>query len=90
MEVNKLTVASLGFGKSLSNASYNILITSLLTSMFDNRVPPLAAIEQQNNNRCKEMELCEMKENSQKKGEHLYHVMSPEALISNTLPLSPV
>ena len=67
MKVNKLTVASLGFGKGFLNASYNILMTSVLTSMFDNRVPPLAAIGQENKNRCQELELREMKENSQKK-----------------------
>ena len=46
MEINKLTGASLGFGKTLLSASYNIFMTSVLTSVFDSHAPSLAAIEQ--------------------------------------------
>ena len=39
MEVNKLTGASLGFGKTILSASYNIFMTSVLTSVFDPHAP---------------------------------------------------
>ena len=34
MEMNRLTGASLGFGKTLLSASYNLFLTSILTSVF--------------------------------------------------------
>ena len=46
LEISKMTGASLGFGKTLLSASYNIFLTSVLTSMYDPRAPPLAAVAQ--------------------------------------------
>ena len=45
MEINHLTVASLGFGKTLLSASYNLFLTSILTSVFNPQVPLLQALE---------------------------------------------
>ena len=45
LEITKMTVASLGFGKTLLNASYNIFLMSVFASMYDPRAPPLAAVE---------------------------------------------
>ena len=43
LETTKMTGASLGFGKTLLSASYNIFLMSVLTSMYDPRAPTLAA-----------------------------------------------
>ena len=47
LELTKMTGASLGFGKTLLSASYNIFLTSVLTSMYDPRAPTLAAVEEE-------------------------------------------
>ena len=48
LEITKMTGASLGFGKTLLSASYNIFLMSVLTSMCDPREPTLAAVEEKN------------------------------------------
>ena len=45
MEVNRLTGASLGFGKTLLSASYNLFLTSILTSVFNPKAPLFQALE---------------------------------------------
>ena len=45
MEINRLTGASLGFGKMLLSASYQIFLTSILTSFFNPQAPLLQALE---------------------------------------------
>ena len=45
MEINRLTGASLGFGKMLLSASYNLFLTSILTSVFNPQAPLLQALE---------------------------------------------
>ena len=45
MEINRLTSASLGFGKTLLSASYNLFLTSILTSVFNFQAPLLQALE---------------------------------------------
>ena len=47
LEISRLTGASLGFGKNLLSASYNIFLMSVLTSMYDPRSPTLAAVEEE-------------------------------------------
>ena len=44
LEITKMTGASLGFGKTLLRASYNIFLMSVLNSMYDPRAPTLAAV----------------------------------------------
>ena len=39
MEINRLTGASLGFGKTLLSASYNLFLTSILSSVFNPQAP---------------------------------------------------
>ena len=51
MEIDKLTVSTLGFGKTLLSASYNIFLTSVLTSMYSPRAPALTAVEHMDTNR---------------------------------------
>ena len=47
LEFTKMTGESLGFGNTLLSASYNIFLTSVLTSMYDSRAPTLAAVEEE-------------------------------------------
>ena len=85
MEKDKLTGSTLGFGKTLLSASYNIFLTSVLTSMYNPRVPALTAVEHMDVSLCVENDMHEVTEDAKKKEEHLYRAMS-----TVTLPLSPV
>ena len=76
-EITKMTGASLGFGRTLLSASYNIFLMSVLTSMYDPRAPTLAAVEEERKTLRNEEELHDMRENNKKKEEHIYPVMSP-------------
>ena len=62
-----MTGASLGFGKTLVCASYNIFLMSVLTSMCDPRVPTLAAVEEEKKTLCNEKELNGMREVTKRK-----------------------
>ena len=45
IQINRLTGASHGFGKTLLIASYNLFLTSILTSVFNSQAPLLQALE---------------------------------------------
>ena len=47
LELTKMTGAILGFGKTLLSAPYNILVMSVLTSLYDPDAPALAAVEEE-------------------------------------------
>ena len=85
MEIDKLTGSTLGFGKTLLSASYNIFLTSVLTSMYSPPAPALSALEHMDVSPCVENDMHEVKEEAIKEDEHLYSAMS-----TATLPLSPV
>ena len=67
MEIDKLIRSNLGFGKTLLSASYNIFLTSVLTSMYSPRAPALTAIEHMDTNPCVENDMHEVKEDAEKK-----------------------
>ena len=67
LEKTKMTGASLVFGYTLLSASKNIFVMSVLTSMFDSRGLPLAAVEKQRKTFCNEEELNVTKGCSEKK-----------------------
>ena len=90
LEISRMTGASLGFGKTLLSASYNIFLTSVLTSMYDPRAPPLAAMTQDKITLCHEEELHDMRDTPKKKEEHIYPVMSPAQFSKAVTPISPV
>ena len=90
LEITKMTDASLGFGKTLLSASYNIFLMSILTSIFDPRAPTLVAVEKERKTLCKEEELNEMVEDAKKKEEHLYPVKIPEQFNQAVTPISTV
>ena len=89
-EITKMTGATLGFGNTLLNASYNIFLLSVLTSMYDPRGPTLAAVEAERKTLCNEEELHDMSNDTKKKEKHLYPVMSPAQLNQAVTPISPV
>ena len=90
LEKTKLIGASLGFGKTLLSVSYNIFLMSILTSMFDPRAPTLAAVEEERKTLCNEEELKDMIDDTKKKEEHIYPVMSPALFNQAVTPISPV
>ena len=90
LEISRMTGASLGFGKTLLSASYNIFLTSVLTSMYDPRAPTLAAVEEERKILHNEEELHDMKKDTKKKGEHIYPVMSPAQFNQAVIPIPPV
>ena len=85
MEIDMLTGSTLGFGKILLSASYNIFLTSVLLSMYNPRAPALTAVEHMDVGPCVENDMHEVKEDAKKKEEHLFPAMR-----TVTLPLSPV
>ena len=85
MEIDKLTGSTLGFGKTLLSASYNIFLTTVLTSTYNPRAPVLTAVEHLDVSPCVANDMHEVKEDAKKKEEHLYPAMG-----TATLPLSPV
>ena len=61
LEITRMTGALLGLGKTLPNASYNVFLMSVLTSLFDPRALPLAAVEEERKTLCNEEELNNMR-----------------------------
>ena len=92
MAIKKLTGASLGFGKTILSASYNMFLTSVSTSVCDPQAPALVGIEEKKINPNLEVELNAIRsdEGSKRKDENLYPIMNLTAFISLPLPLSPV
>ena len=88
LEITKMTGASLGFGKTLLSASYNIFLMSVLSSMYDPRAPTLAAVEEERKTVCHEEELHDMREDNKKKEEHTYPVNSPAPFNQAVTPIS--
>ena len=85
LEIDKLTGCTLEFGKTLLSGSYSIFLTSVLTSLYNQRAPALTAVEHMDVSPCVENDMHEVKDDAKKKEEHLYSAMS-----TVTLPLSPV
>ena len=90
LEISKMTDASLGFGKTLVSASYNIFLMSVLTSMYDPRAPTLAAVEEERKTLYSEEELTDMRKDTKKKEEHIYTVLSPAQFNQAVTPIPPV
>ena len=85
MEINRLTGASLGFGKTLLSAPYNFFLTSILTSVFNPQAPVLQALEPEPTPTRIEDENRDSVDESKKKEEHLYPIVHHP-----TMALSPV
>ena len=85
MEINRLTGASLGFGKTLLSVSYNLLLTSILTSVFNPQAPLLQALEPEPMPTRIEDESRDPGDENKKKEKHLYLIVH-----CPTTALSPV
>ena len=93
LEISRMTGASLEFGKTLLSASYNIFLMSVLTSRYEPyepRAPTLAAVEEERKTLCNEEELHDVIDTPEKKGEHIYPVMSPAQFSKAVTPISPI
>ena len=90
LEISKMTGASLGFGKTLLNASYNIFLMSVLISKYDPRATTLAVVEEERKTLYSEEELTDMRNDTKIKEEHIYPVMSPARFNQAVTPISPV
>ena len=75
MEINRLTGASLGFGKTLPSASYNLFLTSILTSVFNPQAPILQALEPEPMPTRIEDETRDPADENKKEEEHLYPIV---------------
>ena len=75
MEVNRLTAATLGFGKTLLSASYNLFLTSILTSVFNPQAPLLQALEPEPTPTGIEDVTRDPADENKKKEEHLYPIV---------------
>ena len=85
-----MTGLSLGFSKTLLSASHNILLMSVLTSMYNPRSPTPAAVEEERKSLCNEEELHDMRDDPKKKEEQIYPVTSPAQSNQVVTPISPV
>ena len=85
MEIIRLTSASLGFGKPLLSASYNLFLSSILTSVFNHQAPLLQALEPEPTPAKKEDEAKDPVDENKKKTERLYPIINHP-----TTSLSPV
>ena len=88
LEITKMSGTLLGFGKTLLSASYNISLMSVLTSKYDPRAPTLAAVDEERKTFCNEEELHDMGDNTKKKEEHNYAVVSPAQFTQAVTPIS--
>ena len=75
MEINRLNGASLGFGKTLLSASYNLFLTSTLTSMFNLQAPLLQALEPEPRPTRIEDETRDPVDENKNEEEHLYPIV---------------
>ena len=85
MEFNRLIGASLGFGTTLLSASYNLFLTSILTSVFNPQAPHLQALEPEPMPTRIEDDARDPANENKKKEEHLYPIVP-----CPTTALSPV
>ena len=86
-KINSLTGASHGFGKTLLSASYNLFLTSILTSLFNIQPPSssLRALEPESTPTRIEDETRDPADEMKRKEEHLYSMVH-----CPTTALSPV
>ena len=85
MEINRLTGASLGFGKTFLSSSHNLFLTSILTSMFNPEDLLLQALEPEPRPTRIEDETRDPVDENKKKEEHLFPMVH-----CRTTALSPV
>ena len=75
MEINRPTCASLGFGKTLLSASYNLFLTTILTSVFNLQAPLLQPLELESTATRIQDETRDPVDENKRKKEHLYPII---------------
>ena len=75
MEIHLLTGASLGFGRTILSASYNLFLTSILTSVFNRQAPLLQALEPELTSTRTEDVTRDPVDENKKKEEQLYPIV---------------
>ena len=75
MEINRLSGASFGFGKTLLSASYNLFLTSILMSISNPQAPLLPAFEPEPTSKRIEVETRDPVDENMKAEEHLYPIV---------------
>ena len=85
MEINRLSGASLGFGEKLLSASYNLFLTSILTSVLNPPAPLLLALKPEPAPTRLEDETRDPVDEKKEKEEHLHAIVHHP-----TMALSPV
>ena len=75
MDFHRLTGASPGFCETLQDASYNLSLTSNLTSVFNPQAPFLQALEPEPTPTRLKDETRDPIEENKKKEEHLYSIV---------------
>ena len=75
MEINRLTGASLGFGKTLLSSSYNLFLTSFLTSMFNPQAPLLQTLAPEPTPTRIEDEIRDPVDDNKEEEQHLYPIV---------------
>ena len=83
MEIDKITGSTLGFVKTLLSASYNVFLTTVLTSMYNPRAPVITAVEHMEVGPCVKNDGHEVKEDAKKKEEHLNPAVSTVTLLQH-------
>ena len=71
MELNRMTVASLGFGRTLLSASHKIFLSSVMTSMYDPQASSCASDAPKKVDPRVNIELYEIREGAERKEEQL-------------------
>ena len=84
MEINRLTGASLRIGKALLSVSYNLFLSSILTSVFNPQAPLLQALEPESTPTRIEDETRDPVDENKENEEHLYPIVH-----CRTMALSP-
>ena len=85
LEIIRLTGASLGFGKTVLSASYNLFLTSILTSVFNPQATLLQALELEPMPTKIDDEARDPSDENRRKEKHLYPIVH-----CPTTTLSPV
>ena len=85
MEVHRLTGLSLGYGKKFLSVSYNLFLTSFLTSVFNPQSPLLQALELEPTYTRIKVETRDPVDQNETKEEHLFPIVQHP-----TVAVSPV
>ena len=88
LEITKIICASPGFSETLLNASYDIFLTSVSTTIYEPRAPPFVVDEEERKALSNNVDLSEIREGVWKNKQQFYPVLSPAQCNPPVLPIS--